>query len=333
MGVISYLSTFTSGFEPLVAEALMGAIKELSYTPRVSPGIVIYGCGLEPAEVIGRTGFFSNTFVLLEEMDGSASFADMARRAEKGRKGARRYLPGGEVTYRVRFHDRGSFSKVPREVQLAAERAAGRECGGRLDRVSPDVEFWYIRRADGGSYYALLTLRRAASEKSLRPGELRPELARMLCLLAGVGTGEKVSVLDQFAGSGAIPLQARLLGAKVTASDIDPGAAADMKERFKGRDIEVMCCDARALPIADSSFDRVVTDPPWGEYDSQVDPGELYAGAFSELKRVLRPGGRAVVLSGAAGAAGEAAARAGFNIETRLDVLVNGKKAAVFKLS
>ena len=145
-------------------------------------------------------------------------------------------------------------------------------------------------------------------------GALHPELAYGMALLAQIRPGE--TVLDPFAGSGAVGEAVKHFGAKPLLSDIapKPGIAA---------------CDARDLvQIRDGSIDRIVTDPPWGIYE-KCDVNALYRAAFAEFRRVLKPSGAVVLLTAAAREAETAMVEAGFAHEKTLRVLVNGKKAAL----
>ena len=61
--------------------------------------------------------------------------------------------------------------------------------------------------------------------------------------------------------------------------------------------------DARRLPLADRSVDRVITNPPFGvQLGEPEEIGPLYRAVVAEADRVLRPGGRAVFLVGTRGA-------------------------------
>ncbi|WP_243669813.1 hypothetical protein [Methanoculleus chikugoensis] len=62
----------------------------------------------------------------------------------------------------------------------------------------------------------------------------------------------------------------------------------------------MLIADATAVPICDGALDSVVTDlPPYGQSvrirAESMD--ELYDGSLAEIRRILRPGRRAVVVT------------------------------------
>ncbi len=111
-----------------------------------------------------------------------------------------------------------------------------------------------------------------------------PLLGARLTEIAGVQAGD--DVLDVAAGTGNAALPAAATGAKVTAVDITVELlrAGSERARNAGLDIRWVHGDAHALPLRDSSFDRVIScvgvqfcaDPPT---------------TAAELLRVCRPGG------------------------------------------
>jgi demethylmenaquinone methyltransferase / 2-methoxy-6-polyprenyl-1,4-benzoquinol methylase len=113
--------------------------------------------------------------------------------------------------------------------------------------------------------------RRAIAQADIRPG---------------------MAVLDIGAGTGDLSFAAAALGAQVVAIDVSPGMLAVLARRSSDAQrerIRPLIGSAEALPLPDRSVDRIVT----GFTVRNV--GDL-GRAFAEFRRILRPGGRAVVL-------------------------------------
>jgi len=266
--------------------------------------------------------FFNNSFHVLRFFEGKhLSFQRMVPE-DKLR------CPISEGSFRVRFSQSNQFVKVDRQVSLRAERAIAQATHLKLDRLNPTTELWYVIRDEGIGFYGQLLRKRAATEKNLRPGELRPEFAYLMCLCAN--PAEQSVVLDPFAGYGAIPAQiARHFPfGKLIVSDNDP-------EKVKALPGGAFCWDALHLSeIANASVDLIVTDPPWGYYGNIDDIALFYEKMLLEFKRVLKQNGRAVILCARKEEFQRAVARTGaFAIERTIHTLVNGKKAGVYVLT
>lgn len=101
-----------------------------------------------------------------------------------------------------------------------------------------------------------------------------------------------MAVLDVGAGTGDLSFAAAALGARVIAVDLSPGMLAVLGRRATSAQrsrIQPVVGTAEALPVPDGGVDRVLT----GFTVRNV--GDL-AAAFGELRRVLRPGGRVIIL-------------------------------------
>jgi len=134
----------------------------------------------------------------------------------------------------------------------------------------------------------------ADAAKAIEAIYLTPDVvaqrARVLDLLAPL-PGEHV--LDIGAGPGLLALDlARLVGeqGRVVGLDLAPAMVETAARRLSGlTHAQVRLGDALALDLADGSFDAVVSTQVY-EYVADMPR------ALSELHRVLRPGGRALIL-------------------------------------
>ncbi|HYP22050.1 MAG TPA: class I SAM-dependent methyltransferase [Actinomycetota bacterium] len=112
------------------------------------------------------------------------------------------------------------------------------------------------------------------------------------------GVGPGTALLDVGCGMGRHTFEALRRGASVVAADLDDEALSAVAEMAgamaaEGQvpataSLEVVSADARRLPFDDASFDRVVAS------ETLEHISEDFV-AMSEIARVLRPGGRAVV--------------------------------------
>ena len=97
-------------------------------------------------------------------------------------------------------------------------------------------------------------------------------------------------LLDPFAGTGGIVIEAARSGWRVISSDVDPRLRHGLAELAH----EHLVADARKLPLADASVQAVASEPP---YDA--DATDVVVEAIAELHRVLEPGGKLSLLAAA----------------------------------
>jgi tRNA (guanine10-N2)-dimethyltransferase len=132
------------------------------------------------------------------------------------------------------------------------------------------------------------------------PGVLMPRIARTVVNMSHIRTGW---VLDPFAGTGGLLVEAGLIGKDihVAGCDIQKKMAFGMRKnlRFYETNYDVIRGDSLRLGIRGDSVDAIVTDFPYGQSTPiAVAAGDdFYKGALAEMYRVLKPGRRAVVVS------------------------------------
>ncbi|NLB38830.1 MAG: methyltransferase [Clostridiales bacterium] len=322
-----YLSTFVVGLEEQVAELLPRRLAG-ARALRMLNGMVQYRYD-GPARLIDKLPFLHNTYSVLIAFPRQAQDFE-AMVAAAGSKRCH-YLPGKE-TFRVRFVRENTFLSVPPKVLHAAERLVTKATGMRPSRGQAETELWYIIRSESMGYYAQLLTRKP---DKTAPGALRGDLAYLIATLAQ--TDRDSVVLDPFCGSGALirALRDHLPYGRLYASDSDAQAVGRLKREplLTESQGEVRVADALTLAhLADASVDAVVTDPPWGDFKALPDEAAFYQRMLMSLRRVLKPDGRAVLLTARKRELAQAAAGGGFLVADTVHTLVNGKKTAAFVL-
>jgi tRNA (guanine6-N2)-methyltransferase len=144
------------------------------------------------------------------------------------------------------------------------------------------------------------TMRHRAYQVAHLPASLRPSVAAAMVLLTA--PDERDTFLDPMCGSGTILAERMLAGGyqQVLGGDIDQRHVDAARQNLAtlGTHWRVSRWDARKLPLASASVDAVATNPPFGkQVGSRQEIERLYPAVLAELGRVLKPGGRAVILS------------------------------------
>jgi len=211
------------------------------------------------------------------------------------------------LTYKVRA------KKIKRKSPISSEDIE-RKIGGllynkgyRADLINPDVRYRAVL-TDGKCIFGRVLAsvdrgsfedRRPQNKPFFYPGVLMPRLARSLVNIARSGPGS--IILDPYCGTGGILVEAGLMGAVTLGCDVQRKIllGARMNLDFYVPDHSLMFQDAGNMALKDSCIDCVVTDPPYGR-SALIQARSLdilMKRSLCEIFRVLRPGGRAVVVS------------------------------------
>jgi tRNA (guanine10-N2)-dimethyltransferase len=183
------------------------------------------------------------------------------------------------------------------------ERFMGSRISGLVRLNDPTTEFRAICSADriylGQVLFRIdrggFDRRRPGERLFFHPGVMMPRMARALVNMSMVREGE--SLLDPFCGTGGIVLETEMIGAHGIGSDIDLTMVSGSRRNVPSGNF--VCADATELPFGESSIPAIVTDLPYGQ---SVSIGArsleiLYQDALREIRRVLLPGRRAVVVT------------------------------------
>ncbi|MEV7802993.1 methyltransferase domain-containing protein [Microbispora sp. NPDC088329] len=317
MTAVSLVARCVHGLEPTVAAEILrlrlGTIthighREVHFRASRSPAPRGLALGLRTADdvfLLAAQGPDAGTSRKgAAALAGLADAADLAAlerlRHDHGGPGA---LTGVEVS--ASFLGRRTFTRYDVEDAVGHALAARLGVGYHSRRGGgappPGHSGWRVT-LDGERATLLLRIgerplhRRAYKRRSV-PGTLHPPLAAAMVAMAGVEPGD--TVVDPCCGAGTPLIEAarqrptaRLLG-----FDLAWEAVTAARENAAGLPVAVARADAGRLPVPDGVADRVLANPPWG---GQVAPGGLLAASagrwWAEVRRVLVPGGTAVVL-------------------------------------
>ena len=162
----------------------------------------------------------------------------------------------------------------------------------RRERAAVEIQ---ITLHEDGVLVELLALKQRMDRDLPCPGFRRLE-SYVVAQAAQIKPGDVV--LDPFCGKATFLAESELCwpGASVIGVDSDP-AQLSAAEKNLGSNATLLHASATALPLADDSVDAVLSCPPFDrQYAAQDGLDSLYAKSFSEMRRVLRPDGRAALL-------------------------------------
>jgi 23S rRNA G2445 N2-methylase RlmL len=202
----------------------------------------------------------------------------------------------------------GKHRYMRRDVGRAVADAVRDGWPGRWQLVEDDadIEIWATLIEDELTCAVRLSdaeMRQRGKIKHL-PASLRPALAAAMVQLTYPAASDVF--LDPMAGAGTLLVERAAAGpfAEIHGGDINGDALAAMQTNLRGTrgQISLTRWDARKLPLEDGEVDKVAVNLPFGKQiaDESLIPG-LYREVLAEIARVMRPGGRLVVLAASTG--------------------------------
>lgn len=243
--------------------------------------------------------------------------------------------PKGKPTYRLVTQMTGehAYRRMDAGKALARGLAGKLPASWRAVEENAAVEIWLTihgATAVCGLRLSDATMRHRGYKREHLPASLRPTVAAAMVRLAAARPGQVV--LDPMCGAGTILAeQAEAAPVKLWGGDRESTAirAADINLR-RFHPAALARWDATCLPLPTESVDRLISNPPFGvQLGRPEDIGPLYRRMVPEYDRVLRRGGRVVLLVADPALLREAARAAGWKRLRELRVRVLGQPAAL----
>jgi 23S rRNA G2445 N2-methylase RlmL len=244
--------------------------------------------------------------------------------------------PSGKPTYHLVAQMIGEhgYRRVDALKAMAKGLAGKFPSSWRPVEENAAVEVWLVihgKMAVCGLRLSDKTMRHRTYKLEHRPASLRPVVAAAMVRLAQPRKGEWL--LDPMCGAGTILAERLAVDrfAKALGGDMDSGAvyAASGNLRRLG-DAQLVQWDARRLPLADLSMDCVACNPPFGkQLGEPAEIARLYREFVAELHRVVKPGGRIVLLASDAKAVDDAIRPWGWRRDERHRLRILGQGAGL----
>ena len=324
-----YISTFTTGFSEVISKSLVKLLPGAKVL-KVYDGLVDYLYnGSE--ENIKNIVVFNNSYLVIKKFQGKNSeMTSMVKNIITFDK-----LPKSQKTFRIRYSQNNQFVGVNKKYTQQIERKISKLTNAKIDRLSPETEYWFIKRSENVGFFARLLQKRKFTEKNLNKGELRPELSYLMCIL---GEFKKSTVvMDPFAGYGAIPKQVNKYFHfnQLYVYDINHEHIKFLNILFENKhNVNVTLRNALNMQdIKDNMIDLIITDPPWGYYEKIDNIEQFYIDMFKEFCRVIKKNGKLVILSARKDEFELVLSKQKYIISEKIDTLINGKKASIYVIN
>lgn len=339
---MTYVSTFIAGTKNIVSERLKQ--EQRARILGLYDSLVLYETPSNSSS-IAKLRYLNNSFILIKKLQHHKSFEHAINEICRLPNIPDCIGSNKQNSFRIIFSEENNLVAVPEYYRHKAERFITFKTKLSVSRSKPDVEFW-VMKDRANSYFAQRITTKNAS-KGLLKGQLRPELADMLCYLSTIRKNDVV--FDPFCGYGSILKAARHYSPKkIIGSDINPdcidfchqallplvvdGGNKKTVLQIEQRDIFSQM-NKQKNKIEKNTVDKIITDPPWGIFGEKIDPIVFYIKMFDVMKYILKDKGVLVILMARdIPLKGILRKTGGLSVLKSYEILVNGKKANIYIL-
>ena len=336
----TYASSYISGFKKPIETILKRQIRDVVIVKHLD-GLIIYKTELEFSKF--KLSCFNNTYQVLAiastdtKTSYEAGLKNFIDTAEINLNGILNNLkPGKQKSFKILPFDGNTPTSINFDIIKKLESKIKNALNLKVEFKKHDFDVILARRNEGCFLLLFKLSYNRLTEKDLPKGALRPELCNILAHISNIKSTD--IVLDPFCGHGSIPREIvkHFNYNMLFASDTDENLINEFKNEFKKNTKKLFIKQRDALNLSyfeDGFFDIIITDPPWNLYNAQNgDFSIFYKKMLQEFHRILKPHGVCTILMGNTHDFDNALDSRCFELTEKYHILVNGKKANVYKL-
>lgn len=338
--ILTYASSYISGMGSIVEKALKEQVTDVNILQNMD-GFIIYKT--YQSSKITTLKFFNNTFLLISKTNINPgqnfqhSVNALLKKIQIDNNAIKSVINTSKIkTFKIIAIDKNQPSTIDYSKIKSLENQIEKVVGIKTSFKKHDLDFIFMKRNDNLIMFLLKLTYNRITEKSLNQGELRPELAYLLSYISNIQANDVV--MDPFCGYGSIPKQIvkNFKYQMIFASDIDDNLIKKFKLEYKNNNKKLFIKQRDALDLSyfqNSFIDKIITDPPWNIYNkTEENFKSFYLKMLHEFYRILKTNGICTILMGNTIDFDNVLKTTKFIVEDKFNILVNGKKASVYKL-
>ena len=339
--IYTYASSYISGFGKIVEAILKSKIKDIVIVKNLD-GLIIYQTKLQFSEL--KLSCFNNTYQVLA-ITKSITTLSYENALKKFISQIELNLTGisnninlmKSKSFKILPFDENSPTSINFDTIKNLEQRIARNLDLQIGLKKHNFDIILSRRREGLFLLLFKLTYNRLTEKKLAPGSLRPELCNIMAWIANLNPTD--IIIDPFCGHGSIPKEIvkHFRYNMLFASDTDETLINNLKTEFKKNNKNFFIKQRDALNLdyfQDGFFDKIITDPPWNSFNSkEQDFSVFYNKMLSEFSRILKQNGICIILMGNIKEFDVALGASDFKLLEKHHILVNGKKANLYKLT
>jgi len=331
-----FASSYISGFDKLIEKSIKETYNDCQIINNFS-GLIIY----KTNQALKNMPFINNSYLVIDiKKCSNNNFNDEVKKLFSSNlydlKNAKQYIKN-QKNFKILAFDKNLPTSLNYSIVKNIENNIKKDLNLKLGERKHDVDFIINRRSENYLLFMLKLTYNRLTEKDIHQGSLKPELSYLMCKIADIQ--ETDVCMDMFCGSGSIPKQIlkHFKYNMVFASDNNENNIIALKKEFKNNNKKLYIKNRNALDLSyfnNDFIDKIITDPPWNMFNaSNENFVDFYAKSLSEIARILKPSGKAVILMGNIQEFELALKKQKqLKIIKTYHILVNGKKANIYEL-